>query len=174
MKIQDDFLDLKEFLEIQSNIMHGDFAWFFSDGIDFHGDNKFQLCHTLYASGQPTSPYFERINPILKKINPMSIWRIKVNLITKTSNIVENEFHVDMSGVSEERMQHWTTSIFYINSNDGYTEFEDGTKVESVKNRIISFPSNTKHRGTSCTNQKARIAINFNYFDNKEQDNDIN
>ena len=104
----------------------------------------------------------------------MSIWRIKVNLITKTSNIVENEFHVDMSGVSEERMQHWTTSIFYINSNDGYTEFEDGTKVESVKNRIISFPSNTKHRGTSCTNQKTRIAINFNYFDNKEQDNDIN
>lgn len=174
MKIQDDFLDLKEFLEIQSNIMHGDFAWFFSDGIDFNGDNKFQLCHTLYASGQPTSPYFERIKPILKKINPMSIWRIKVNLITKTSNIVENEFHVDMSGVSEERMQHWTTSIFYINSNDGYTEFEDGTKVESVKNRIISFPSNTKHRGTSCTNQKARIAINFNYFDNKEQDNDIN
>ena len=76
MKIQDDFLDLKEFLEIQSNIMHGDFAWFFSDGIDFNGDNKFQLCHTLYASGQPTSPYFERINPILKKINPMSIWRI--------------------------------------------------------------------------------------------------
>ena len=25
-----------------------------------------------------------------------------------------------MSGVSEEKMQHWTTSIFYINSNDGY------------------------------------------------------
>ena len=163
MKIQDDFLDLKEFLEIQSNIMHGDFAWFFSDGIDFNGDNKFQLCHTLYASGQPTSPYFERIKPILKKINPMSIWRIKVNLITKTSNIVENEFHVDMSGVSEERMQHWTTSIFYINSNDGYTRI-GSEKVKSIENTGVLFESSQTHNSTTCTNAKLRLTINVNYW----------
>ena len=56
------------------------------------------------------------------------------------------------------------TSIFYINSNDGYTEFEDGTKVESVANRLVTFPHHMKHRGTTCTNQPFRLVINFNYL----------
>ena len=63
-----------------------------------------------------------------------------------------------------EKLKQWTTAIFYINTNNGYTEFEDGTRVESVANRIVNFPANLKHRGTRCTDQKIRIVINFNYF----------
>ena len=58
----------------------------------------------------------------------------------------------------------YITSILYLNTNNGYTEFEDGTKVESVANRFISFPIETKHRGTSCTDKKIRVVINFNYL----------
>ena len=67
-------------------------------------------------------------------------------------------FHVDVP---------WNcmTGIYYVNSNDGYTEFkESGTKVESVANRMVTFPSQTLHSGTSCTNATRRIAINFVYF----------
>ena len=39
-----------------------------------------------------------------------------------------------------------------------------GTKVESIANRMITFPSNMKHTGTSCTDEKIRVVINFNYF----------
>ena len=58
----------------------------------------------------------------------------------------------------------WTTSIFYMNTNNGYTEFENGAKVESVENRMVVFPAEMKHRGTSCTDKKIRVVINFNYF----------
>ena len=51
-----------------------------------------------------------------------------------------------------------------MNTNNGYTEFEDGTKVESVANRFVSFPEKMKHRGTSCTDKKTRIVININYL----------
>ena len=68
------------------------------------------------------------------------------------------------SKLGEEKLKHWTTAIFYLNSNNGYTEFEDGTKVESVANRFVSFPSTLKHRGTSCTDENVRVVINFNYF----------
>ena len=51
-----------------------------------------------------------------------------------------------------------------MNTNNGYTKFEDGTKIESVANRMVSFPTNTQHKGTSCTDQKTRVVINFNYF----------
>ena len=80
-------------------------------------------------------------------------------------NIIENLFHVDnIVDLSEEKLKQLTTSIFYINTNNGYTIFEDGTKVESVANRLLTFPTNMKHTGTSCTDEKTRIVINFNYF----------
>ena len=102
----------------------------------------------------------------MNRINSISLWRIKTNLLTRTSNIIENAFHIDMfSNMSEEKLKQWTTSIFYVNTNNGYTEFEDGTKVESVANRFISFPANLKHRGTSCTDENTRVVINFNYFE---------
>ena len=41
---------------------------------------------------------------------------------------------------------------------------EDGTKVESIANRMVTFPSNMKHKGTSCTDERTRVVINFNYF----------
>ena len=69
-----------------------------------------------------------------------------------------------MLGMLEEKLKQWTTSIFYVNTNNGYTEFEDGTKVESVENRLVTFSLNMKHRGTSCTDEKTRVVINFNYF----------
>ena len=100
----------------------------------------------------------------MELIQPVSLWRIKANLLTRTPNIVKNAFHVDMSYASEEKLKQWTTSIFYVNTNNGYTKFEDGTKVECVANRMVTFPANMKHGGTSCTDKRIRVVINFNYF----------
>ena len=108
----------------------------------------------------------EQLHSILDLVDPISILRIKANLLTRTPNIVKNTFHVDIDNLenSSETIKQWTTSIFYMNTNNGYTKFEDGTKVESVANRFISFPANLKHTGTSCTDEKTRVVINFNYF----------
>ena len=92
---------------------------------------------------------------------PKEIFRIKANLLTKTSEIVKNSFHIDIDALD---ILPWKTGILYMNTNDGYTEFEDGTVVESVANKFVIFPANMKHRGTSCTNEKIRVAINFNYL----------
>jgi len=99
------------------------------------------------------------------KIKSPSIIRIKSNLQLKTTEIETSPFHIDYrsedNGNEYDRLK---TSIFYINSNDGYTEFKDGTKIESVANRLITFPSYMEHRGTSCTDKPFRLVINFNYF----------
>ena len=67
-------------------------------------------------------------------------------------------FHIDF------HYEHSRTAIFYVNTNNGYTEFEDGTKVESVANRFVSFAGDLLHRGVSQTDTKERVVINFNYF----------
>jgi len=56
------------------------------------------------------------------------------------------------------------TSIFYVNTNNGCTVFEDGTEVKSVGNRLVTFPGNTLHTGRNCTDEKCRVLINFNYI----------
>ena len=166
MKILDNVLDQNVFNKLQDFMMGSDFAWYYNDVIDYQTDlDKFQFTHIFYKNFAPHSTSIDQLNPIIKKINPISLYRIKTNLLTKTPNIIENTFHSDFIPLlSEEKSKQWTTSIFYVNTNNGYTEFEDGTKVESIANRVITFPANMKHRGTSCTDEKTRVVINFNYF----------
>ena len=165
MKIEDNFLEQDIFLRLQKIMMGAGFPWYYNPIIDSADDiDKFQFTHLFYTDWVPISTVIDRLTPIMNKINPLSFWRIKANLLTRTSNIVENAFHVDMVGESEEKLEQLTTAIFYVNTNNGYTEFEDGTKVESVANRLVTFPNATMHTGTSCTDEKTRVVINFNYF----------
>ena len=167
MKILDNVLEQARFNGFQHLMISKDFPWYYRDWVDYVvTTDKFMFCHVFYYDGVPCSKYFKFIEPILELIKPISIFRIKANLLTKTPNIVENAFHVDMPDISEEKQKQWTTSIFYMNTNNGYTKFEDGTIVESVTNRLVTFPANLKHTGTSCTDKKTRIVINFNYLDN--------
>ena len=78
------------------------------------------------------------------------------NLRTKTDKVRVGGFHIDY--------EDCTTSIFYFNDNDGQTSFESGGYVKSVSNRLITFPSNIRHSGSTCTNTKARFVLNLNYI----------
>ena len=166
-EVIDNFLGKKEFDDLQVLMMGSDVYWSYTDEIDYKGQedvDKFQFVHMFYYHATYCSQLSEILKPTLEIINPISLWRIKANLSTRTPKIVENVFHIDMNDLSKEKLKQWTTSIFYINTNNGYTEFEDGTQVESVANRLVTFSTNLKHRGTTCTDQKKRVVINFNYF----------
>ena len=190
IKIEDNFIEQEKFDEMKCIINpmvdttpaspSHNFAWYFRNKYysyfpdRTHAEpepenedeelDRFQFTHTFYDEGAPRSPYMEQINYILDLLKPVAIFRIRGNLLTRLPNIIKNPFHTDMEFLSEERLKQWTTSIFYVNTNNGYTLFEDGTKVESVANRMLSFPANMRHTGTTCTDQQIRIVINFNYF----------
>ena len=182
MKIEDDFLKQEDFDKIEKLITGVNFPWYYNDMIVSTDEaDKFQFTHLFYDSGTPQSPFMNELGAILNIIKPLSLLRIKTNLLTRTLNIVENKFHivenkfhVDISQLKDfpEKLKQWTTSIFYVNTNDGYTKFEDGTKVKSVANRMLNFPANVKHTGTSCTDEKIRVVINFNYFEFESEKND--
>ena len=107
------------------------------------------------------SPEMERIYPLVQVINPHVWLRIKANLNPKKDKVEVRDFHTDVGPYNH------VTSIYYINTCDGCTNFEDGTKVESVANRLLTFPSNKRHSGTACSDAKARIVLNLNYFPNR-------
>ena len=126
----------------------------------------FGFSHIFYERHNQNSVYFSHLQPLINKIDPLAIFHIKANLLTRSDEIIEDSsnFHVDFMEEDDVLLDQWNTGIFYINSNNGYTKFKDGTIIESVANRFVSFPANTMHLETSCTDEQVRIVINFNYM----------
>jgi len=160
----DNFLDEQSFQVLKNTMLGGSFNWVYNDAIDYADDkDKFQFTHSFYKEKLgPESVHYGILSSILQRLRIKEIYRIKANLLTGRPEIVPNTFHTDIQ--ANWGVIPYTTSIFYLNTNNGYTEFENGMKVESVENRWVSFPEDIKHRGTSCTDEKVRVVINFNYL----------
>ena len=161
MKIIDNFLSEKYFKTIQDYMMGDQCAWTWWDGINDPGDGKWQLCNSMFdadAVGIQDS-FFEVVEPMLHQMDDhvpiQELLRIKSNLNPKTIEHEHGGFHIDYNDV--------TTAIFYINTNNGWTNFKNGDKVESVENRLVIFDSNLEHEGVTCTDEDRRVVINFNY-----------
>jgi len=163
-EIIDNFLDDLDFQVIQDIMLGDDFPWFYTNGVnkaeDDYAKNQYQFIHLFYSEGMPRSSFFNILEPLIKKVNPISWLRIKANLNPRTENIFEHGFHVDYS----KTIPNQRTAVFYLNSNNGYTLFEDGTKIESVKNRLVSFKTHLLHSGSTCNDSNRRVLLNLNYI----------
>ena len=171
--IIDDFLTVNEFIVLREEIFNFNFSWNFSP-IVVHDDEELSpggLTHLVYNGNAPLSQLYNFLNPTLNKFKITALWRIQINLLLRLPEPFYYQFHSDTeNNMKEDIAVQWTTSILYINTNNGYTEFEDGTKVESVANRLVSFPSNTRHRAVTQTDEQRRIVINMVYLKRKPRD----
>ena len=160
MQVIDNFLSEGEFKNLRDYISSTRFPWYY--GLVTTDSKIAQFVHTFYANDMPTSTY-DDVAFLREKLNMSSLVRIKVNLNPKTETLQvhEDAFHIDYPDI--------TTAVFYLNTCDGYTLFEDGTKENSVENRIVIFDSNMRHTGTSCTNEAGRLVMNINYFSCNEK-----
>jgi hypothetical protein len=163
LQVLDNFLNKDEFLQVKSLLTSNFFPWYktkvlYGQDLNCSEDNNLQFVNVLYNQNTFVGSNNDFLNYFVYRIPIRSLLKVKVNLTFKTSKIVEHGFHTDFEYGDS------MTAVYYVNSNDGYTIFEDGTKVESIENRLCIFKSNTSHSGTTCTNSDCRIVINFNYF----------
>ena len=164
IEIYDDFLPKDGFSYLENYIFSKKFPWYYAsvlgEGPDRLCDelDDMQFINMMYLDFMPQGNEFHIIEPIIRspKLRVTSLFRVKANINPRTQEIIKHGFHLDLPF-------NQTTAIYYVNSNNGYTEFEDGTKVESVANRLVKFDSNIRHTGTTCTDSKIRCVINFNY-----------
>lgn len=164
IRIVDDFLPSKKYSVLNQLMMGNNFPWFYNASVltSSPGDN-FQFIHGFYREGEINSTYFSVLNPLLiQEIKILSLIRAKANLTTRTNRVEEvKPYHVDYEG---EKFKDSLTSILYVNTNDGYTKFENGDMIESVANKLVTFPTNMAHTSSTCTNSNVRIVIVLNYF----------
>tara|TARA_B000000557_G_scaffold264465_1_gene269924 strand:- start:248 stop:856 length:609 start_codon:yes stop_codon:yes gene_type:complete len=157
IKVTDNFLTEEEFKNINLIYDPKFIPWSFQSVVhdtEFIGDiiDNWQLSYMIL----PDCIFYNCLMPLFDKMDMDVHFRVKLNLNPKAPAIREHGYHIDIPVPSK-------TAIFYLNTNNGYTKFETGEKVESVANRLVTFPSNLKHTGTTCTDVKGRLVLNVNY-----------
>ena len=163
IEVFDNFLEHELFKKISNKIINS--KWSYSDLIISFDkricdelDNH-QMYNMIYSDDEPKSDMFHLIRGIMMndKFNFKSLIKIKANLSFRTTEKIIHGYHVDVPYKCK-------TAIYYLNTNDGCTMFKDGREIGSVENRLVIFNSQLEHTGTTCTDQKIRSVINFNYF----------
>jgi|TARA_B100000424_G_scaffold172637_1_gene133094 hypothetical protein len=161
-EVIDNFLPEQEFNHIAGIIMGKQFAWHFLEDVaekNVKVDNvpHFYLYHMLFEFWRPGSNFFSIIEPLLMKLQPKALIRIKCNLYQATPEIIKHGEHADFDWKHKG-------ALYSLNTCNGATILEDGTKIDSVANRMLLFDSSRPHNSTTCTDQPARFNININYF----------
>ena len=156
LKIIPNFLEFYTFNELYNQFNSPNFPWFWTQS---PGEPE-QYVNLLYFDHQFSSAMNPTINRCLMaatdKLGVIAILRVKLNATCK--NAPEQEWHTDWQISTPSK-----TCVLYLNDNDGYTMFEDGTKVQSVANTMVTFPNDIRHTGSTCTNSNCRLVLNFNY-----------
>ena len=159
MEVIDNFLQEDDFLDLQSLLLGEYFPWYYNDYVLTTPSNftslNYQFIHLFYKDGIK-SPLYLSVEPFITKLKVKDLFRIKANLNLKTLNHEYGGYHFDpyMKG---------KIGVYYVNDNNGWTQFKNGDIVNSIQNRMVIFDPRLEHSSVTCTDKKRRLVINFNY-----------
>ena len=162
--IQDNFLDKDVFRFISDQLMGDHFPWNYMAGVVGYADTQsdedgdyYYFTHGFYRDNKFWTNYEQVFQPIIDAIDPVALIRVKANLYPNVGVYHQHGWHSDLEVTHK-------AALFYINTNNGHTVLEDGTKIESVANRLLTFDGSKKHASTTCTDQNVRVNININHI----------
>lgn len=159
-KVINNFLDKEDFLNIKNTLESYNFPFYLQKEINRHHDKNDLTCyftHILFSQKGGYSNHFNIFSPLIEKLEPKALIRVKCNIYLKTNKIIQHKPHVDYD------FKH-KGAIFSINTNDGGTILDNNIKIDSIENRILFFDPSKTHSSTTTTNSKFRMNININYF----------
>ena len=159
MKIYDNFLPNDEHLKLKASLESSMFPWYYIPN-QANDDGKFYFCHVFYFEHNYKTHYSDILKDLIYKINPTSMINIRANCVLNRFKQIESNWHIDNY---HAKNMDYKTAIYYVNTNNGVTEFKTGEKVDSIENRLIIFDCKSEHRALSQTDLDRRIVININY-----------
>jgi len=166
-EIIDNFLDCKSFYCLKNDIKSDYFFWTFCPNInDVVTKDKFAFVDLQVEDYQRVNNYnFDYVSIIMKQLkqrnlsNTFEVTRAKANLFLKKDTQIKYGHHYDI-----EDSENYETIIYYVNNNNGGTEFEDGTFIKQKENRALIIYGKQLHQSVGQTDELRRINININYF----------
>ena len=170
MKIIDNYLSDNLFNDVYDYIHNTNIFWLLGKKANDNSTNEhhFHLFHNFIYDSKPVYKNSNKLPVEIMSVyakqvkQNFEIGRARANLFIKTSNIQQHMgFHKDAK--SDEDY----TLLLYLEDSNGYTNFKDGYKVESKKNRAVIFSTALYHETVTQTNTLYRSNININFKDIK-------
>ena len=167
MEVIDNFLPEEVYQDLVNNIcfqsrvpLHFQQTVSHPQGMDTNTELwNWYAIHNFYTNHRPVSEYYDNIMNIFQNSLPnfQSLLRIKLNFYPHTETLREHGQHVDYDFPNH-------AAIYSLNTCDGFTRLSDGTKIDSVGNRMLFLDGFSLHNSSTTTNAKGRYNINFNYL----------
>lgn len=166
-EIIDNYLPEEEFQKILNIVEDSGFTWSLAPKLIENSDPEdYYFTRVLIEYGKELFPNSSEIvkillTPISKKLQKnLFVTRSKINLFLKEKEHKGYGMHQDVTG---ENSVKYNSLLFYLENSNGYTEFDDGDIVNSIRNRAIFFRSNVWHQTITSTDTLFRRNININY-----------
>lgn len=163
--VQDNFLDKKYFEHLQGQILNSSFPWTVSTVHEKLSTTDYQfchgVCHTENGNHIIVSTFYNELKHLFEKMGVFFCVGAKLNLLKQQDKPLEHPLHIDWLDAPNNLL----TSILYFNTCNGYTKFESGEKINSVANRLVTFPNYLKHSGAVNTcHEPHRIVLNIGWI----------
>ena len=170
-EVVDNFLPKEEFLAIKNLLLTNTFPWYYQNSKVGY-DNDMQFTHVMYEANPKwqdaeakklteifwKNKFYVSVDPLLRKLNINALIRLKANVTFRENAIRPFTMHTD------NEYSTAMTAVYYINTTNGKTVFENDNEVLGIENRIVIFPAHMMHTGTSHTDEQTRTVLNINYF----------
>ena len=163
MQVIPNFIEDRQVQEDIRNILIGDrgIPYYYVNYTGYGDDNSdFYFVHFLYENythSHDCSSMFDRIlSPIIGRLKFNYLMRAKVNLYTRKSEFIQTAMHTDA-------ITPHMVGLYSVNTNNGYTLFKDGTKIESIENQMVIFDGKREHCSVAQTDTDVRVNININF-----------
>ena len=164
MKITKNFLPKDQYNFIKTELHSDVFPWYWND-YSVTPDSQPQFTHNFYDNyGKDVSKCFRRsdhlplLEPIINILNPLLIFRIKINCNPQTSSIIETGMHQDLKD------DRFLSSVLFLDTCDGYLRLKNNDSINSEDNKLVTFKSNIEHTGSTTTNKERRIVLSIIYL----------
>tara|TARA_Y100001973_G_scaffold59391_1_gene87436 strand:- start:1138 stop:1656 length:519 start_codon:yes stop_codon:yes gene_type:complete len=166
-RIIDNFLPEEEFSKLSNTIISKNFPFHIFNKVTGNEVDEDSLpfwyyygIHMIYSNNEPKSDWFKYFNNMLSYMHDqglgLGLCRIKVNFYPYTDTVYEHDQHTDYD-------YPMYGAVLSLNTCNGFTRLADGTKVDSVANRLLIFDSSKNHNSSTTSNATGRYNVNFNF-----------
>tara|TARA_E500000331_G_scaffold106201_1_gene102910 strand:- start:21189 stop:21680 length:492 start_codon:yes stop_codon:yes gene_type:complete len=163
MQVTEDFLQEEYYDHLNEIITSTQFPWMFQKRVanieeDPEEDlNHYYFVHSLFFQNKIESPLYDDFLYLFQSLNVQFLHRARVLMFVNQGEQYIHDRHVDHT-------TNCKTALIYMNTNDGFTDFETGERVESVKNRLLLFDGSIPHSSSTPTNTKERLLLSVTYI----------
>ena len=183
MQVTQDFFDEDVHKKLERLFLDPMFDWHYTSptatlfddtGLDTGEpmDDNFMFAHTFYHAMEDgftiASPYMQEfIEPTLWAIkNTLGFSdaiKIKAGMYTNQGIVNKTGVHTDFPEYTKKGMGTYTTMVYQLNGNNGSTVVGDKVVPQKV-NQMIVFDGINEHYGTTQTDTKIRLVLNYNFL----------